>query len=114
MNERLGECESPCRLLPLETATASARSDEVTDLVERDEVADLPSDRRNAYLQAAFAPPVAVTDADHDGPTAPGGSTDAVRRAEFVDMPVEGVRAHRARVDPRAEVARRACLHSPA
>ena len=72
--------------------------DEVTDLVQRHEVAHLAANGRNADLEPSLARAVAMANADDDGPATTADPTDAVRRAEVVDVMVERQRPHRASV----------------
>ena len=76
--------------------------------MERDEVAHLAADRRDADLESALATAVAVANADHDGAASTPGAPDTVHRAQVVDVEVERLGLHRASV-VRAEEVRRVC-----
>jgi len=80
-------------------------ADEMPDLVQSDEVADLPSDGWDPDLEASLAAPVAMPHDDHDRPSAPVDAVDAVPGAEVVDVTVERFWAHRARLVAALEVA---------
>ena len=97
-DERRRQGEPPRSLFALEAASAAAGSDEVADLVERDEVAHLAADGRDADLESALATAVTVANAYHDGAAAATDTPDAVDRAQVVDVEVEGLRLHRASV----------------
>ena len=107
-DERRRQGEPPCGLFALETPSAATRSDEVADLMERDEVAHLAADRRDADLESALATPVAVSNADHDSAASTPDTPDAVNRAQVVDVEIERLGLHRASV-VRAEEVRRVC-----
>ena len=83
----------------LESTSAATRADEMTYLMEGDEVAHLAADGGNTDLEPALATTVAMTDADHDGAAAAVDAADPVRRAEVADVAVEGLRLHRASVE---------------
>jgi CRP/FNR family cyclic AMP-dependent transcriptional regulator len=83
-------------------------TDEVSDLVQRDEVAHLTSDGRDPDLEASRTAPVWMPDDDHDGPSTPVDAADSMRDAEVVDVAVEGPGLHRASLVTAREVARRA------
>ncbi len=80
-------------------------ADEMPDLVQRDEVAHLPSHRRDPDLEASLAAAVTMPDGDHDSSSPPVDSPDPVRRAQVVDVAVEGLGLHRASVVAGREVA---------
>jgi CRP/FNR family cyclic AMP-dependent transcriptional regulator len=98
--------EPPGRRLALEPAAAAAVTDEVPDLMKRNEVAHLPPDRRDPDLEAPLAASVTVANGDHDGPSASVDPADFVSGAEVVDVAVEGPGLHRASLDVAREVAR--------
>lgn len=64
------------------------------DLVQGDEVGDLPPHRRHPDLEPALGATVAMTDPDHDRAAAAVDAPDPVEGAEVVDMAVEGSRMH--------------------
>jgi len=103
-DERRRQGEPPRSLFAFEAASAAAGSDEVPDLMERDEVAHLATDGRDADLESALATAVAVANADHDGPASATDTPDAVDRAQVVDVEVECLRLHRASVVRTLEV----------
>ena len=98
-DERRRECEPPRCRLALEPATAAAVADEMTDLVERDEVAHLTPDGRDPDLEASLAAPVSMPDGDDDGTSASVDPADSVSGAEVIDVAVEGPGLHRASVE---------------
>ena len=97
-DERRGESKTPCCRFPLETPAAAPAPDQMADLVQRDEVAHLPTNGRDTNLESSLAAAVPVADADHDGAPSPRDTADAVRGAEVVDVAVEGEVLHRASV----------------
>lgn len=64
--------------------------------MQRDEVAHLPSHRRDANLEPALGAAVTVPHPDHDRAAAAGNPPDPVAGAQVVDVQVEGPRLHRA------------------
>ena len=103
-HERRCKGEPPRCRLALESTPAPAVADEVPDLVQCDEVADLPSDGWDPDLEASLAAPVAMPHGDHDGPSSPVDAGDAVLDAEVVDVTVERFGPHRASVVGAMEV----------
>ena len=97
-DERLAERESPRRGLSFEAASAAAVSDEVADLVERDEVAHLATNRCHADLEPPLGPAVTVRYPDDHGTALTRDTGDAVSCAEIVDVQVERPGSHRASV----------------
>ena len=97
-DERSRQGEPPRSLFAFEAASAAAGSDEVADLVQRDEVAHLATDGRHADLEPALATAVTMANADHDGAASAIDTPDSVDRAQVVDVEVEGLRLHPASV----------------
>jgi hypothetical protein len=62
--------------------------------VQRHEVAHLPAHRRDADLESPLRAPVAVPDADDDGPATTRCAPDPVAGTEVVDVEVERARVH--------------------
>ncbi len=90
----------------VETAAAASRPDEMPDLVQGDEVADLAADRRDADLEPSLATTVAVPHPDHNRTPPPVDPRDPVGGAEVVDVAVEGPRLHAPSVEITLEVTR--------
>ena len=103
-DERLLEGKSPRGPFALEAAPAASYPDEVTDLVEGDEVTHLAANGRDADLESPLRAAVAVSNANDDGAASTPGTSDAVLRAQVVDVEIEGLRLHRASVMRAAEV----------
>ena len=98
------ERKPPRCCLALEAAAATAVTDEVPDLVQRDEVAHLPTDGGDSDLEASLAAAVTMPNGDHDGASASVDPADSVRGTEVVDVAVEGLGLHRASVVGPREV----------
>ncbi len=109
-DERRRERKPPRSRLALEATAASPVTDEVPDLVQRDEVAHLATNRRDPDLEASLATAVAMPNGGHDGPSTPVDAVDRVCRAEVVDVVVEGLGLHR----PSVVVGREVALTRPA
>jgi len=103
-HERRREREPPRGRLAFEASAATPVPDQVTDLVQRDEIAHLAPDGRDTDLEPSLAAAVTVPYGDHDSPTAPADAVDPVATTEIVDVTVERAKLHRASVVSAWEV----------
>ena len=78
----------------------------MSDLVERDEVADLAANGRHTNLESPLTAAVAVPHTDHDRAPTPFDTCDPVCVAEIVDVAIEGPRLHPTSVETTLEVVR--------
>lgn len=72
--------------------------------MEGDEVAHLAADGRDADLESALCAAVAVPNANDDGAASTPDTSDAMLRAQVIDVEVEGLGLHRASVVRAVEV----------